>query len=285
MPPVYLLTAAQCPALQVPGSYLDPNTDAPTVAEVLVPGTQAVDPLNGTALLNRDMVRLDALGRYGGGAWAAGPGLDFANGGGLTLRVNDGVALLDSPRILKGAGALGYSTLPLSDNIYSALDVTVRIWIWLSRAGTLTPVNNALAAPAGGPWICLGSVRTNGGVIVDWDFSGRLELLGSTLYRRTADTGRPTDTPPATLRFWSETLGGFYLWNGSAYGTVASVTSLPALLDNTSLAVQLDDLSRKFRRLLKWLSEQFGEDPPGLEGDLELADDEDWDELPTYPPT
>jgi hypothetical protein len=284
MPPVYLLTAAQCPPIQVPSSILKSATDLPTVAEVLTPGTAANDPLNGTALLNRNATRLDMLGRYGGGAWAVRNGLDFANGGGLTLRVNDGVVGLDTPRELIGAGGLGYTTQALSDNIYSASNLAVRIWLWLSRALTITPVNNSIVPPAGGPWVCLGSVRTNNGVIVDWDFSGRLELEGATLYRRTADGAAPTDSPPAGIRFWAETAGGIYLWNGSAYSTVAGVTSLAAALDTASLAVQLDDLGRRFRRLLLWLSEQFNEEPPGLEPDLEIATDEDMDDEPATAP-
>lgn len=278
MPPVYLLTAAQCPPIQVPAGYLDPQTDAPTSAEVITPGTQANDPLMGTALLGRNATRIDAVGRYGGGAWAVGPGLDFASGGGLTLRVNDGVVILDSAKPLKGPGGLGYTTQALSDSIYSTTDLTRRIWIWLSRALTLLPVNNSTVAPAGGPWVLLGSVRTTGGAQVDYDFSGRLELRGSTLYRKTADIGPPTDNPPASVRFWNETLTGLYFWTGSGYlylganAPTAINTSLAALLAEAQAArEETDDLGRKFRALLLDYVTTFKRLPTGLADDFSLA--------------
>lgn len=276
MPPVYLLTASQCPAIQVPGSILK-STDDPTVAEKLVPGTQANDALSGTVLINRNAARLDQLGRYGGGGWAVRNGLDFAAGGGLTLRVNDGVVGLDTPREMIGAGALGYSTLPLTDGIYSASDLMVRIWVWVSRALTLTSVNNSLAVPPGGPWLSLGSVRTTGGSIVDWDFSGRLEAE-PILYRRTADIGPPTDAPPATLRFWTETLTGYYLWNGTRYAFMGA--NAPAAI-NTSLAVleadaqaafaEADETRRLLRLLLAHYVDTLGDIPPGLDLEYEFA--------------
>lgn len=68
------------------------------------------------------------------------------------------------------------------------------------------------------PAVYLGRVVVDGaGVMTVIDYSGRLELKGGTLRRRTSDAGMPADTPPAEYLISHRTAGSRYLWEGGVY--------------------------------------------------------------------
>lgn len=205
--PVYLLKATQVPAVPVYSGLITPADLVTTVARTLVAGDTS-------ALLtkfNQNAAALDVTGRHSGGCYAVAQGLDLSSGGGLTLSVSAGQAMIDGPVTLKTGG-----TLALSDNVYSASDITRRIYIWLSQAAALVQVPNSTAKP-NGAHAYLGSVRTNAGAIVDFDYSGRLAIVGGVPQRRCADVAIPQDSPPATSRFFHQATRGLYYWDGVQY--------------------------------------------------------------------
>lgn len=203
MPDYNLLAAGECPAIVVPASLLDPAAGTPLVASALVAGdTSAV-----LTKLNTNASRLDLAGRWGGGGYAVATGLDLTAGAGLTLNISAGQAVLDGVAHVGAA-----TTLALTDAAYN--------WVWILQNGSITKTTSATTTPPAAPSAAcafLGRVYCTGGVISTIDYSGRLELRGGTLYRRTGDSGAPGDAPPAKLQFLAQTAGGRYWWDGAAY--------------------------------------------------------------------
>jgi hypothetical protein len=217
--PAYALLASQ--VLVVPTGIHDPLVDVPLLAPVLATGPSATIP----PYSQKTGVAIEDAFRYGGGAYCiaaqAGNGLALSDGGGLTVNVDTGVALLDFPVVRK-------VVYPL------ALTNNVRNFIWLPSGGTPTKVATSLAAPTAA-CACLGAVDCAGGVITAIDYGPRYELgAGGVLRRRTADAGAPTDTPAATARFYSQSLDALYLWTGAAYQRAA--TTLPLLAESVPVS-------------------------------------------------
>jgi len=101
-------------------------------------------------------------------------------------------------------------TVALTDNATN--------YAWLTQAGNLVVVVGATTPPPGvDAAVFLCRVVTAAGVQGTPDYSGRYEMRGGTLYRRTGDAGAPADTPPDTVQFLAQTAGGRYWWDGSAY--------------------------------------------------------------------
>lgn len=231
MPTVYELLAAAVPAPVVPGALLSIAGAVPTVASVVVANDSGSGSLS--TPFNENAARIDALGRAGAGAYAIDwdsnpasaslPGLDLTVSSGLTLAIAAGQAVLDSV-----VQKLAATTLALDDNI-------ARIYLWMSDNGTITAVNNSTAAPAGRQ-VFLGSCRTDNptGAITSIDGSGVMYFRGPHLFRRTADTTTPTDTPPAGLAFFNRGIGGTWLWDGVEYAVVAGVQAglFPTVIDS-----------------------------------------------------
>lgn len=207
MPVVYALTYDKLPTLPSRTTALIPGTDAAPVASSLTAGDT-------TQLLtkhNRNATGLDALGTAGAGAYAiirrnAAGSLDLSAGSDLTLNISVGDAILD------GIRHRAATTVNLTDNAYN--------WVWLTQAGTVSVTSDAAETPvpAAPAAICafLGRVYCTGAAISVIDYSGRLEFRGGTLWRRTGDSGAPGDTPPY-YQIYTETLGGRYWWDGTAY--------------------------------------------------------------------
>lgn len=247
--PVYALVATDCPEIQVPSSLLDPVDVTPTTASTITAG--ASGPGSQSTPVNRNAVRLDNVGRYGGAfAYCVKQGLELSASG-LTLTVGEGHAGIDAGLHLDA------QTTAAPDNALS--------WVWLNISGT--PVlGTSLSVPSGGK-LYRGRCRFTSGTLSEIDYSGVLFLRGGTLWRRTADAAAPTDTPPATIQFVARTLGGHYWWDGVEYtqlsGTVEALTS-----DLESLQTQLDDLARLFRRLLFSHVTTLNTLPSGLEDEF-----------------
>jgi hypothetical protein len=195
-----ILTAAQCPSPVIPAALVSPAAGNPLTSDSFLVGESA----NLRSKLNRNAVREDLVGRWGGGAYAVVQGLAISAGAGLLLNVAAGQAMMDGP-----------VTVPTNTTL-ALLDNTARSYIWISQTGVLFPVPNSLVAPAGAQCF-IGSAVTAGGVVTSVDQSGILYLRGGTAWRQTADTSCPTDTPPAGLIFLNEGASGMWLWDGLKY--------------------------------------------------------------------
>lgn len=196
------LAADECPAVQLPAGLLVPADGAPVNWEQIGTGEAGA---SGLAKLNRNFVRSAGTGRHGGGGYAVAAGLDLESGNGLTLTITPGLALIDGPVVPPAA----QREKALTDNID-------RIYLWLSRAGTVTPVNDSLTPPEGAQAF-LGSAKTASGAITELDYSGRMELRGGYLWRRTGDEGVPADEPPADAAFLQVSGDALYLWLAGRY--------------------------------------------------------------------
>ncbi len=206
--PQYLYRGDQNPPIVTPPALLNPYADPPSPTVWTEVPTGAVPNLS--TRLTRNAVFGDVTGRYGGGAYAGANGLDLSWVSGLTIRVSDGQSFLDGPVTKENPDDSGYTEVALSDDME-------RIFIWHTQANALPPVNTSQTPPTS-ICRCLGAVTTADGAVTAIDYSPRYDFnQGGQLYRRTADAGRPADTPPSTVRFWSRSLNGLWLWDGAEW--------------------------------------------------------------------
>jgi len=205
--PISLL-ASQCPLPVIDTSHTK-LSDAENTAGTGVPSARSFAAGNTviSSKLNRNAAQMDLQGRYGGGGYGIVNGLAISAGSGLTLNIAAGQAAIDG--IIEIAAA---TTLAVPDNHPSATD---RVWIWLSRAGAISYTLNT--TPPATNCCLLGSCTTSGGVITAVDQSGVMYLKNNTFERETADTGPPTDSPNAALRFQTKTKAGRFFWDGSSH--------------------------------------------------------------------
>jgi len=197
------LLASQCPSPPVPSAILNPAGLVPTVSKALAAG----DRSRLLTVVNENAARADAVGRWGGGAWAVAFGLGISIGTGLAVNVATGQAVIDNVVTLDSTLAVG------------VLDGITRGYLWLSQAGTVTVVNNSLTPPAGA-YCFLGSFVSAAGAVSSVDTSGVLYLKGGQAVRFTADTSCPTDSPPAQLTCHVFGGGGVWYWDGTRYWCV-----------------------------------------------------------------
>ncbi len=198
MPFSFNLLATDCPAIQVPASVVSPVNNQPPVSKGLVIGnTLRADVV---PFWNQNFRLADFAGRSAGGAFGVVLGLDFSSGGGLSLLIAAGWAFVDG-MVYRSA-------------VTHALTDGQRNFIWINQAGGVSHAVNT--TPPSGAQAFLGSVLTSGGAIIQIDGSGVVFVNGMA-YRRTNDAGEPGDTPPASLRLLTETVGGVYLWTGTRY--------------------------------------------------------------------
>ncbi len=212
MATVYTLTAVLCPVPVIPSAILSIAGETPLTWTPVVAAASGSGSL--VSKFNKNAVRGDVLGRAGAGAigvdWDSGssssiPGLNITTTGALNVTVGTGQAMIDGPvQITTPTVVAG-----ITDNI-------ARIYLWLSQAGVITPVNNSLTPPAGMQCF-IGSVVTAAGAVTEINGSGVCYFLGPHLVRRTADTGTPTDTPPSGLSLFTQCPGGLFYWDGSQY--------------------------------------------------------------------
>lgn len=204
--PAFVLNEGQYPQLMAPAGLLLPSGAAPVVCEPLVAGQTTEAP----ARVNRNAVRLDALARFGAGAYGVAYGLELTTASGLNRTVTAGCAILDGAVVLEAEAVVA-----LADNATS--------YLWLTRAGNVVAVAGSLTPPAT-PAAYLGAVAVAAGVQGTEDYSGRAELRGGMLLRRDGDSGPPGDAPPAGVRFLHRNTSGLWLWDGTVYHQVAPVS-------------------------------------------------------------
>jgi hypothetical protein len=206
----YLLTAVQVPALVTSAALHDPAAAVPTLR---VYGYKDTTPSGLTLNLNQNNRRNENLGRYGGGAYAVAEGLDLVFTVWLVVSVTPGAAILDGP-VVKPA----LTATPLYAGTVSGITDGVRNYCWILQDGSLTATQVLTPAPSDA-CAFLGSALGSGGggFTGNPDYSGRWQLRGPQLYRRTADLGPPADSPSARVGFLSESQDGLYEWTGARY--------------------------------------------------------------------
>ncbi len=215
MADVYTLNATAVPAAPSPAAIttLNAGSGSPLVARTFATGETA----GTTAKLKENAARLDLSARFGGGAYAIAKGLTLSQpvAGSVTVAVGqavcDGIVELQATYTLTG------------------LTNSVRNYVWLQRTGV--PILTTTTTPPATPCIFLGSVSCNGsGAFTDVDLSGVMYLRGGTPWRRTADTGKPGDTPPSTLQFMNHTATDLWWWDGLDYYRFAATSASPLVV-------------------------------------------------------
>lgn len=206
----YALNASACPPVRVPNDLaLDPKADdpVPVVSTAFASGDQ--DEL--IRKLNELSVRLDLLGRYGGGGYAIASGLLLGGSAGDS-----------SIGIAAGVGQSDGHQVKLVDFLQALTGGTpAQNYVYLLRSGSPSVVVGSLAPPANSA-VYLGRATMNP-TLSAIDLSGVVYNYGGLLYRRTGDAAEPDDTPPAAVRFLAQTDGGLYWWDGAAYQAVSGI--------------------------------------------------------------
>ena len=208
--PSWTSTAANSPPVLAPAAVLNPESGTPSVLTAIVSGDTG---LVGTPKINKAMSAQEALGRYGAGAWGVAQGTGELSGSAETMAYTEIIAVIDGPR------RVASGSVTLTDAVYN--------WIYVTPGGTVSKVTQAAATPVPAlpnPSVFLGRCRMVAGVLTEIDYSGRQELRGGVLVRRTADTGAPGDTPPASSFFFHRTTAGAYLWDGLSYRSIGRLS-------------------------------------------------------------
>lgn len=252
--------STEVPAVQVPTDFLK-ISDGGTLSAGNSPVSESIPNQYNqpwSPKQRRNATRTDLLARYGGGGYAVCRGLEFSASN-LNLTISPGHAVIDG--IVEVAEGL---SVGVSDSVEW-------VHIWLSHTGTVFTVNNSPLPPLAN--LCyLGAVKTSGNVVTQFDYSGVMYIRGGILYRETADPGFPKDSPPGNVVFIHKTRGGRYLWDGTAYHALSA--AMETVLESTeSLTEEVEELGRKFRGLLYYLTLTLGADwlPDKFECDFELS--------------
>jgi hypothetical protein len=198
MAATYNLTSLQVPTPTAGSTSIDPGVEesAPVASNMLM-GSR---PSQAIPIMQELAARIDLASRYGGGIGVCN-GLTLSADG-LALTVAAGQALVDGLVTLAEAGD-------------GTLADDTRNHVWLLQTGDVQ-VRQDLNAPSTLA-AYLGSIPVADGVAGTEDYSGRVDVRGAVLWRRTADLGAPQDTPPEGMALWTVTLGGVYLWGGEAH--------------------------------------------------------------------
>lgn len=203
------------------GTYLDTSpstTTSPPLSSAVAIGDTAA----AVTKLVRNAVISDALGNAIGFGILAG--FTITAGTGNIAVIAAGQAFLHGPL-----------TVPASQN--KALALSTTNFLWLQANGAVT-ANTATppTAPTGAATIYLGAVTCDGTGVTNVDTSGVVYLRNGGLWRQTADTGDPADTPPSDIVLWTRTQAGLYVWDGTAHTRVgaASVGSWSAGVPSAS---------------------------------------------------
>lgn len=215
--PVFTVTAANAPAIQIPSSVTSITGAVPTSnsSDYLISGDTATVLAPKT---NRNAVRLELTATYGGvGAYAVASGWELSVSSGLTAAISTGIGVVQG--LVQTVSA---ATQVCTDNVYN--------WLWMTQAGTIALATQVAGTPApsvpSGGKIFLGRILASGGSLTEFDYSGRCELRGGVLWRRTGDVGAPTDSPSANIKIITRTLSGQYFWDGSAHWALGGTSGV-----------------------------------------------------------
>lgn len=205
------LLASACPAPIVPTAITYATDNVPPTSMAISSNSRGAIV---TAFMNRDLARLDYLSRFASGMYCIGEGMAISAGAGLVMNIAAGVLVVDG---LLWEMAADTVTLPANE---------ARVWIWAKRSAP-TSTNPAsivydysvTTAPPSGGLVLLGNCVTGASAITpaSEDTSGVIYSKGGQHWRYTGDTGGPSDTPNGGLRFYSQSGGGDWLWDGTRW--------------------------------------------------------------------
>lgn len=200
--------ATACPAVQVPAApvWLGDTVSNPPTA---IPLPQALGASGTSDALNENSKNANLSQRYGSGGYGVGYGLALSAGTGLTGVVANGQAVIDGVVEVYNLSAI-------------VLTASSNNWVWLKQDGTIY-IGTTTTKPSGNCCL-LGCLITNGSGVTSSDTSGVVYWNGGLMWRTTADAGMPADTPDSSLRFYTQTLGGVWFWNGASYAQVVSAS-------------------------------------------------------------
>jgi hypothetical protein len=237
MPVVFNKLATACPPLVVPTTVFTPD-----VVTFPTDGTQPVGPPWSTSpvvartlppvwvpVVNTAIAQADLGGRLGTiGGYGIEFGLQMLDLDSFGLPVTQGVASLDKPVMMPRLSNTD-PTVPVGNPNDIAAHVPMvdnqDNYTWLLLGGVLSTVLGSTTPPTG-VVAYVGLAHMALGVLTR-DGSGVLyRIPGGLWQRKTADTGMPGDTPPATISFINYSLGdnSRWLWDGTAYIQQASST-------------------------------------------------------------
>lgn len=199
--------ASQCPAPQVYSGEIviaDNAVDTNPAFLIHAKPTNAGMTVELPARMNENWVRLDLLGRHGGGCYALVNGCTLSAGTGLVANVAAGKIMLD-----------GFVEITATTIVLTASQTN---WIWLKTDGSLQALTST--SSPGTAAVLLGAAVTDGSGVTSIEMAGVVSIIGDVPWRETADAGMPTDTPPSTWRGYTKTLGGIWWWTGTSYSLV-----------------------------------------------------------------
>lgn len=208
------LNAVDCPLPPLPISvvFAEDSRSVSGVPPMSDNLTQAMLGGGAVAALNYNAAVNDILAKYGSGTYAVIRGYDPSAGTGLNVEISAGHACITGLRESKAT-------------IVKSVDPSIaRIQLWLNTDGTITTVNNSLTPPAG-EVTNLGSCVTDGSGVTSVDTSGVMFYRQGRIFRQTADTGVPGDSPGTERRFWHRTASATYYWDGLSYLLMAGTTA------------------------------------------------------------
>lgn len=156
--------------------------------------------------INTSSALLEVLCRYAFGGYCVLEGLTVSAVG-LLVTVAVGFAAIDGIVPLRSVRTTSVSASQLTVNI------------WLKQDGTVTSTNDA--TPPAGKVLYIGQVTTDGSGVVSQTYDGVVYGRGGSLYRTLA--APPADSPPSTMRLWTQVGNDLYFWNGTVHKQVTLV--------------------------------------------------------------
>lgn len=224
------LTATQCPLPVVPGTAVymgeqySPSGSPPTS----LPQTSGNTAALASSILNRNATGQDMASVYGAGGYGIGSGLALSVGSSLTPTLGKGQALCHGV-VENTATAYGF-----------VVNATATNFVWIKQDGSLVVQNGTTAKPSGN-CLYLGACLANASAVTAIDTSGVVYYKGGQLWRETADTGVPGDSPDSSLRLFTKTQGGTYYWDGTVHRLVAGTLVRQGTYANRTSVVEGDE--------------------------------------------
>lgn len=243
------LLAVNCPAIQVPSSLgLKATAYSAGPLAVLPVSNRIPGAANAiTPQVNSNAMGQDLTTEVGGAsAYCIADGvhkISLSIGSGLQVNVSTGHALVGGLVEIASATSLAVINSP-------------RLWIWLSQTGALNYTTTT--TPPNATCVLLGSCVAGGSIVTSVDTSGVLYLRGGSLWRETADSGMPGDTPPSTVAFYNRSNGDdtLWYWDGTEYLSISGSTTSES--DIETLTEKIDLLEEANRRLILMLVDHIG---------------------------
>ncbi len=176
-----------------------------------------------TAQCNNNGGLADAISQSGAGVIGIIHGLVISvPGSGLLLPISAGSALVNGWR-----GRNAATTVSVTDNTTN--------YIWYKQDDTFE--SRVATTPPSTQGTMIGVAIASGGNITSVDFSGVCYIESGDVIRFTADLSDPKDSPPSTWLGYTQTLGGLYLWDGTAYRKIGDDLIVTAKTANYTIVV------------------------------------------------